>query len=319
MLDTRTVVQILNEDKIADRVKVEDLLSVALEARPAGLLVVPLELPDGPALGRAIDHTFSRSYVGIPPEGVPPWERLAWTLSTLVARVTRQPVAYKAFLVRDAFLRHIRRASSYKALRSWARTLGVTLVEGQVRPTIDEVYVGRGRAIASAAFDLQMMRSRIRNRFLRQYRQEGGSFRVFPEEADPEFTTGVGTLLGYPSCCIERYSGLRHSGEPVEQVAAAEARDGQPVPSAYFARDFMPCTPRCEPARAVGDDILAKLDALDPRLASIQARAFEDNVERVMRFPDIIKERQEQIQKKWEDVWLRGSGREDSGGPEERG
>lgn len=319
MLDTRTVVRILNEDGVADRVKVEDLLPVALEVRPAGHLIVPVELPDGPAMGRAIDRTFSRAYLGVAPEDMPLWERPGWYLSTTLARVTRQPVAYKRFLVRDSFARHVHRSPAYRALRAWASRLGLVLLDGQVRPTIDEIYVGKGRQLAADVFDIQMRRSRIRQGYVSNYRQQGGPFHVFPEESDPEFIAAVGGMLGYPACCIDRYSQLRQTGESVEAAIAGElAGDGSVDSMAFFARDFVPCSPTCHEAAAIGRAMTDALDGVDPRLGRLCQRAFGDNVDRARRLPDLIKERQQQIQKQWGDIWLEGFRQQDAEDSEER-
>ncbi len=318
MLDQTTVVRLLNEDEVADRVKVEDLLSVALGSRPAALLVVPPELPRASVIGQAIDHSFSRSYMGLPPPGQPPWTRLSWSVRAALARLFRSPVAYKAFLVRDAFEREVRDSDSYRALVRWAGVLGLSLNPGQVRPTIDEIYVGKGREVAARAYEMQMMRHKMRHKFLRQYREGGGAFRVFPEESSPDYARGVGTLLGYPPCCVDRYVELRSGDEPVENLAAAALETAEPDILSHFARDFIPCSPTCRRAAEVGTRMLDRLDAVDPRLATLQRRAFADNVDRVRRFPDIIKERQEQIQKKWQDMWVKRNGPGAEGGPRER-
>ncbi len=305
MLDDRTVVRLLNEEHVADRVKVEDLLSIRLECRPAALLVVPAEFPGGIAMGQSIDQAFSRSYMGHPPVNMSLPLRWIWQLQNMWARATKHPMAYRGYVVRDAFVRVVHASDSYRSLWQWIGAVNLKARQFQLRPTIDEIYTYREVQSEAAVSEIQSLRARIRHEFLVQYRHEGGQFQVFPEEYVPEFGRKVGQLLGYPECCVERYVGARSRGERLEELAAQEAEAEREDDLGYFARDFIPCHHSCQEARGKGREILDRLEDVDPRLADLQLRAYRDNAERVRKFPEIIKERQEQIQKRWGDMWFR--------------
>lgn len=306
MLDNQTVVRFLNEEDVADRVKVEDLLTVWTEVRSAAHLIVPAELPGGISLGQAIDEAFSRAYMGRPPVDLPYPSRLIWQLQAFITRALRQPVAYRSFLVRDAFVRVVHRSDPYRALSRWSGRLGLKMLQAQLRPTIDEIYIYRRAGTEGLLQEIQALRARLRREFLVQFHHEGGPFRVFPEESQPEFGLKVGKLLGYPECCTQRYVEARSQGENLEEIASREASGEGVEDLAYFARDYIPCGPDCTASVEKGQEILDRLEELDPRLAQLQTRAYRDNRERVRRFPEIIKERQDQIQKRWGDMWLRG-------------
>jgi hypothetical protein len=111
----------------------------------------------------------------------------------------------------------------------------------------------------------------------------------------------MGTLLGYPACCIERYAADRVSGVNVEQraadqIAVVRGEGGTPSTFAYFAKDFFPCRPDCPDAVAIGTRFHDALTTLHEPLGAAYRRRVRGNLDTVEHYPELIRAHQEKLQ-----------------------
>ncbi len=303
---TKMVTQMLNDDNLQQQTKLEDYLAVAVEARPVSMLLVPADFPDAEGIKGRIDHGFrARYYHGRSHEGI---TAFLDTIRYGAMRAFMNPLKYKASLLREAFEDNVFSHSNYKSHRRWAKRLGLETYETQVRPSLDEMYLASdpGKIGEIAAF--QQRREEIRREVVQQRRQQGDmQFVLLPEEQSSEYLSGLGNLLGYPQCCIDAYiddveggidSALRASNQLSELKDSQQEGENAPV-EAYFASTFFPCTPACEQARTTGRQIASRLAEVDERLQDHANRAFRANMDFVRKYPQIRRQRREQVMSKY--------------------
>jgi hypothetical protein len=290
------VARLLADDRVLDRVKVEDLLAVATGARPAAMVVVPAELPDGRELGAEIDRRFWAHMQG---RDLDPYDPVARVLGKVVDRVRKKALSelkYKNEVLHNTFFDVLHHAASYLALREHAQALDLRVELEENRPTIQEFYILHNVEQVLDMREIGQTRRDLRHAALRRPQVYGPAYyRVFPEEASPEFGRLVGRVLGYPDCCIDRYGFDRSSVSlPVEvraseQISKARAAGDEPDPYAYFTRDFFPCDPHCPQAAAIGHRVHAALGEVSEAAARLYERLLGENVQTVLEYPDVIR------------------------------
>lgn len=319
------VTRLLNEPDVLERVKLEDYLLVAAGVRPAGMVAIPAEFPDGQALGQAIDEKFSLLYYRGYDPSRPALENLAARGRRTLARVGLHPIRYKAMLMGEAFAEVVYGSASYRAHRHWATRMGLEAYEVEIRPTVREFYLYRGKATLARIQELTAHRRRVQVQARSRYTPAQGRIPlVYPEEFEATFLQRLGELLGYPACCVEQYARDRTTGTNVELRAARQLEEarrgaagdaGGPEPAAaeragpaeggpgwrveaYWVKDFFPCRPDCPEAAARGRAALAALEAVDPRLAKMYARGLEQNLERIERYPEIVRMHEDRLRER---------------------
>jgi len=301
---TKMVTQILNDDNLQQQTKLEDFLAVAAGARPAAMLLVPADFPDAESIKNEIDNGFrSRYYHGRRHSGI---TAFLDTIRYGLMRAFMNPLKYKASLLREAFEDSVFAHSNYKAHRQWAKKLGLQTYETQVRPSLDEMYLAPDDEKIGQVAAFQQRREEIRREVVQQRRQQGDmQVMLLPEEQSSEYLTELGSLLGYPQCCIDAYiddvaggvdSALRASNQLSE---LEEADESDPSAEAYFASTFFPCTPECTKASETGEKIVASLGEMDERLPDYMSRAFRANMDFVRKYPQIRQQRREQMMSKY--------------------
>jgi hypothetical protein len=252
---------LLADGSVLDRVKVEDLLPVALGVRPAALVVLPADLPDAYLLGATIDVLVSQ-------------RRACWQ----VALGPRAKLRRQAEVLREAYARALEPAATYRSLRAWAGRLGLNAWELEVRPTVRYLVLYRDPGAVPALVELGEMLADHRKRMM------GWA------ETDPRFAASLGRVLGYPACCLDNY--VRHlaGGTPYEdslaaQLAAGVARGEEPDEAVFFASGFLPCSPDCAVARGVGARIRETLAAHGPEVEARYRQVCRHNLAEIARPP----------------------------------
>jgi len=252
---------LLADDSVLDRVKVEDLLPVALGARPAALVVLPAELPDAYALGATIDALVSQ-------------RRVRWQFPLGArARLRRQ-----AEVLREAYARVVEPAPTCRSLRAWAERLGLNAWELEVRPTVRYLVLYRDPGAVPTLVELGEM--------LADHRRRMAGW----AETDPRFAASLGRVLGYPACCLDNYVRNLAGGAPCEdalaaRLAAGVARGEEPDEAVFFASGFLPCSPDCAAARALGARIREALAAHGPEVEARYREVCRQNLTEVARPP----------------------------------
>jgi len=305
----------MDEDLIPDGTKFGDYLSVALGVRPASQFISPAELPDARILGATIDERYKRKMAGRKMPGVR-GKMLGGRVSKFWQRDQAKEVKFRLDAIRDIYKDVVLGSHSYRTYIQWAEDLGLRHMELESRPTIREVYLYKDPAVEKELFALQELRKDIRWQKRRRPADDQPAYaRAFPEETNPVFTKKLGEILGFPPCCVARYSFDRESGVLSPEQRASDQLSNLPPdeshePFAYFTKDFFPCLPDCENAAALGAELERKLTELDPDVGRRYRDYLAGNVDLTHRYPLLLKEHAEMLEKL--------SGEKEEGGPSGR-
>lgn len=275
MVDAQRLSEFMEDGNILTRIKVENYLLVQLGLRPCSLMTLPAELPNGEAMGSAIDRIVSPKLSLLRGEA-DPRRRLSY-IRTLKKEM------------RKAYHDAVEGSDEFKSHISWIRSLGLRSRTVEVRPTVWELYVFRDRVVENGLKKLMKERDRLRKRaYSRPSPQMDRIHFAYPEEFDGAWLREMGATLGYPGCCVDAYASERESGVNVEERASRQIEEGMVDPFAYFVGYFFPCAPDCGAASALGRECRERLRDLHPSLEGVYASMVAENLERVRRQPEVI-------------------------------
>ncbi|MCL4425421.1 MAG: hypothetical protein M1553_08280 [Firmicutes bacterium] len=304
-LTNSQVTRLLREEKIFDRVKLENYLLVALGVRKSSLTVFPAELFDGASIGATVDQIFLERYTGDDRRSKLGLVGLFGGLKAACERAVKGPLGYKAGLIRKIFERVLAESPSYKVHKVWAKELGLKTYEVELRPTVREFYLYRDHEFLKLLRMVQHRRQAVWEEVRQGWRQPVlGMGQLFPEERDREFLEMLGSLLGHPSCCVGQYIADRISGEIAPELRASNQikeykREGKHIEAhAYYVKDFFPCHPNCQRAANLGRRAHQALEGLDPRLGGLYVQVLEENVALVENYPELIDEHYRRLREK---------------------
>lgn len=282
--------EILDESLLLDYVKIEDYLMVALEVRPCSFLTIPAEFPNGDELGKRIDELCAEDLQAV--LGATPDKK-----GVLIQRLKKR--------IWESFKKVVFASATYKAHMEWAKKLSLQTFDVEVRPSIRELYLFKDSKVKGELRRLANIRNAARERIkISMDASKSKTWLAFPEELAPEYLASVGELLGYPSCCVEKYVHDRLSeGASVEVRASREIEQlkkegGEPDLYVYFARNFFPCEPRCRIAGEIGRKAFALLSDVSPKLGDLYLECIRDNVGIVQKYPEITKQYRKSLTKK---------------------
>ena len=297
--------EFMADRNLTGRVKIECYVLVALGIRKAGLIMVPAELPGLESVGPEIDNEFYWRTTGRRDPNRPLVEFLSTKLQDTVRRFGKKSLPYKLQLLREIFDRAVLTTPQYKAHLEWAHKLGLKYKTEEVRPTIREIWICRDSDAGQEIDRLAELRKNLRFEALRHPRANAPSYyRVFPEEASPEFVRGIGEILGYPPSCLNKYVADRASLDTSVEMRAASQLDQHQkegkatFPEAYFVKDFFPCTPDCPEACEIGKKAVEALREMDADVAARYEAILKENVDTVLNYPEIIKAHAEGLSKR---------------------
>lgn len=298
------------EEVIPQRTKFDDYLPVALGVRRAAQIISPAELPDSSILGATIDDRFRQKMAGRRLPGESMQDFLKGKMGKYWRRNQMQEVRYRMEAVRGLYADVVEASHSYQVFIKWMDKLGLLHKELESRPTIREIYMFKDPAVATELTELQDIRKDIRWEKMRSHGSGPAYTRAFPEEASSAYVKKLGSILGFPVCCVERYSFDRDSGVLTPENRASNQIEHLEKPDecdrfAYFTKDFFPCQPDCAAAVETGKAIYERLAALDPEVADKFKAHLDENVDLVKRYPEIIQKKIDALEK------LGGTPRED--------
>lgn len=274
--------------QIDPRIALECFLLVKLGLRRAAIVTVPAELPDGDVLGAQVDYEFRSRMAGQARD-------VKARFNDTIDRRRLSPIAFKTHVLRSSFANNVLSSFSYLAHREITRSLGLEVIESEVRPTIRELYVCRPED-REAVSELLRRRHEIQKETRPKFKaSDAVEYYVYPEERDPEHLRTLGALLGYPGCCVEAYVKGRlaaegQGSEIPEERAAGQLRGTEGLEAAYWVKDFFPCRPDCPEAAAKGEAARAALLLVDPAFASTYEELRRQNLARVREGPKAIRE-----------------------------
>ncbi len=274
--------ELLDESLLLDYVKLEDYLMVALEIRQCSFLTIPAEFPNGEGLGKRIDELCAKDLQAV--LGATPDKK-----GVLIRRLKKR--------IWESFRRVVFASATYRAHMEWSKKLSLQTFDVEVRPSIHELYLFKDSKVKGELKRLANIRNAARERIkISMDASKSKTWLAFPEELTPEYLASVGALLGYPSCCVERYVHDRLSeGASVEVRASREVEQlkkegGEPDLYVYFARNFFPCEPRCRIASEIGRKAFALLSDVNPKLGDVYLECIRDNVGIVEEYPELTRQ-----------------------------
>ena len=312
-MDKALLKEFMAEEVIPLKTKFDDYLPVALGVRRASQIVIPAELPDASILGATIDDRFRQKMGGRKLPGESLQEYIKGRVGKYWRRNQMQEVRYRMQVLRDLYSDVVEKSHSYQTYMKWADKLGLQRKELESRPTIREIYLYSDPAVAAELDELQDLRKDIRYERMRMPAGDTPIHaRAFPEELNAAYLKKLGSILGFPVCCVDRYVFDRESGVLTPEVRASNQlehleKPDECDPYAYFTKDFFPCQPDCGNASQIGKAIYKKLQEIDPDAADKFSKHLEDNVALVRRYPEIIQKKVEALE--------RAAGKSTEGGP----
>lgn len=298
-----TFADFMKEPLIPVGTKIEVYLAVIIGVRQASMMVFPYDLPDASILGATIDERFRQKIQGkwVPGDSI--GDYLSRQARKLLKRSPAAEARYKVNLLSEIYEDVIKSSPSYESFMSWAAKLGLKNCQLQSRPTIREIFLFKSSDLSSSLDALQDLRKDLRYEATRRAPQGVPPVEMaFPEQFNPEFLRTLGKLLGYPSCCVERYVFDRKSRilSPEERASNQIKEMGEnekPDIFAYFVRDFLPCTPWCEEASTLGRKLMHELGQIDSQLPALYEKRLQENVSFVLKYPEMVRERARELER----------------------
>ena len=282
--------EMLDEALLLDHVKTEDYLMVALEIRPCSFLTIPAEFQNGDELGRKIDAFCMEDFQAV----------LSATVNEKVVLIRKLKKK-----IRESFQEVIFASAVYKAHMEWSGKLFLQTYDVEVRPSIHELYLFKNSKVKRELRRLVNVRKVARERVALSMGGSKGKTRLaFPEELSSDYLVSVGKLLGYPSCCVERYihdrlrEDVNVEMRASRQVKELRKEEKEPDVYAYFARNFFPCEPRCQSASEVGRKAFDLFSGVNPKFGDLYLECVRRNVKMVEKYPELIGQYREKLKKR---------------------
>jgi len=280
----------LDESLLLDHVKTEDYLMVALEVRSCSFLTVPAEFQNGDMLGRKIDELCREDLQAV-------LSATANKKGVLIRKLKKK--------IRESFQKVVFASAVYKAHLEWSRKLFLQTYDVEVRPSIHELYLFKNSKVKKELRRLMNVRNVAREMVaLSMDVSKRKTSLAFPEELSSDYLVSVGKLLGYPSCCVGKYTHDR-LGEDVNvevrasrQVKELRKEGEEPDIYAYFVRNFFPCEPRCRSASEMGRKTFDLLSGVNPKLGDLYLECVRRNVEMVEKYPELIRQYRKKLTKR---------------------
>jgi len=280
-LDQEQLSKFIREELILQRVKIESYLLPYINLRLTSQITIPAEFPNGAKMGQIID------------EKARPFMSKLQTIKD--SRKKMEDIRDLKKFLNESFKEVVEASETYKEHCRWAESLGLNKYPYQVRPTVQEIYYFKKPSVRRELRKLMNEREKLRKKAQRNPNPKlGGISLAYPEEFHEKWILKMGKLLGYPECCSRRYAKDRVSGINVEKRAANQlnkkiTEQEQIDPYAYPFNYFFPCEPSCENALNLGNNLNSSLGDFDPRIGSIYEEILIDNLNMVLKQPEIIK------------------------------
>jgi len=267
----QTASDLLQEKNLRPQAVLENYLSVAMNLRECSLITIPAEFPDADAIARAIDLACVHDCRRIISEtNIGKRAKLIQEFKNKLRKVCREKTG---------------NSPSYMSHVAWVSRLGLQVFEVEVRPTIWELFFCNDMDARRRLEELSTVRASFREKFLRDAHEPlPRSVLAYPEEYLPDYVLRIGELLGYPKCCSEEYVQGRRKGNVLaeerasRQIKVGRAESVQPEPFVYFVKDFIPCTPTCSNAAAIGRRLYEEFSRFDNKLGEFYTQCLKANL-----------------------------------------
>jgi len=270
----------IKDERLTERVKFEDYLSVYFDVRPASFFTLPAELPNAAEFGKRIDDECV--------------EDTRLIMATKDLQLRGELILRLRHKIDKLFKSVVLKSDIYEAHKSWAKQLGLRIQTDKVRPSIQEVYLFKEKQIGKRLKNLFKVRREIRKAIYKMRPLNlPPSLLVYPEELSTAYVKEIGSILGYPECCVKRYATERASDVYVEERVSKQIKDlkssgGVPDLFAFFSSSFIPHDPKCVEASKLGRRLY---DILKEKLPGSEARyetLLRENMNVAENFPELL-------------------------------
>jgi len=295
---TEILKSFLEDKRILDRVKFEDYLSVYFDIRPASFFTMIAELPNAKEIGEKIDAECKNDLIMI--------------MSARDMQLRGELIMDLRHKIDKLFKKYVLDSDIFKAHEYWAKKLGLKMIMDKIRPSVCEVYLFKDKNIGKRLKDLFYIRREIRKSIYQmQNISLPPSLLAYPEELSSKFVYELGSILGYPECCVKRYSEERASGIYVEGRISNQIKDlkksgDKPNIFSFFSSNFIPHDPKCEKAAEIGLKFYEVLKREIPGAHETYYRLLLENVNTSENFPEIIKSYRQHVDSRLKDLLMYG-------------
>lgn len=295
---TEILKSFLEDKRILDRVKFEDYLSVYFDIRPASFFTMIAELPNAKEIGEKIDAECKNDLIMI--------------MSARDMQLRGELIMDLRHKIDKLFKKYVLDSDVFKAHEYWAKKLDLKMIMDKIRPSVCEVYLFKDKNIGKRLKDLFYIRREIRKSIYQmQNISLPPSLLAYPEELSSKFVYELGSILGYPECCVKRYSEERASGIYVEGRISNQIKDlkksgEKPNIFSFFSSNFIPHDPRCEKAAEIGLKFYEVLRREVPGAHETYYKLLLENVDTSENFPEIIKSYRQHVDSRLKDLLMYG-------------
>ena len=279
ILDKNQITLFTNLETIELRTKLEVILSLDRDLRRCSQLIIPSEFTDSIELGKQIDEKVQ-----------PQIMKLQQIVDPKIKSLGIQAI-HK--VLEKNFEEIVEESDSYRIHSEWTDRFNLKSFQTNVRPTVHEIYYFKKRDTKIEVMKVIKRRAIIREKNLNDPEARKNNIKyAFPEEFDRKWLTQVGSLLGYPECCVKHYSKGRESGINVEARASQQLleslKEGEVDTHAYYLGNFLPHSPSCSKAIELGYQWEEKIGEFDEGLGKLYSQTLIRNAELILRQHELV-------------------------------
>jgi len=242
---------------------------------------LPAELPKGEIMGKEIDkQIFSK------------WGQIKLEKDSLKRLATIATIKKD---MRKAFDKIVISSNHYNAHLNWVKKLELHNRIVDVRPTLSELYIYKNNKIGNRLKRLMRKREKLRAKAYNYASPTMDKARfAYPEEFEGSWLKEMGSILGYPNCCVDAYASDRVEGINLEKRASQQIEEieqhAEIEPLTYFTGYFFPCSPNCKEALSRGNEFHEGLCMVSSDLGNMYMHLVVENLRRVHHQPESITE-----------------------------
>ena len=278
-LDKNQITQFICLEDIEARTKLEVVLSPYLGLRRCSQIIIPSEFTDSFELGKQIDEKVQPQILKLQQISDP-------KIKGLGIRAIRK-------VLEKNFEEIVEESDSYKVHAKWTDRFNLKSFQAIVRPTLHEIYYFKDRKTRTDVVKVMKGRAIIREKSLNDPEARNNNIKyAFPEEFNRKWLTGVGSLLGYPECCVKHYVMGREKGINVEARATQQLLDslkeGEVDTHAYYIGNFLPHTPSCPKAIELGYKWEERIGEFNEEFGKLYSQMLVRNSELILRQHELV-------------------------------
>lgn len=279
ILNENQITRFIAEENIELKIKLEVFLSPYLDLRRCSQLTIPSDFKDSIELGKQIDEKVQ-----------PQIMKLQQITDPRIKGLGIQAI-HK--VLEKNFVEIVEDSDSYSIHEKWADRFNLKSSQAKMRPTLHELYYFKDRKTRKEVIRIIKDRAIIRKKNINDPEAKKNNIKyAFPEEFDGKWLTRLGTLLGYPECCVKHYANGRKNEINVEARATQQLLDslkeGEVDSHVYYIGNFLPHSPSCPKAIELGYMWEEKIGEFNEELGKLYSQTLIRNAELILRQPELV-------------------------------